>query len=57
LEAARREYEALMIENAARGKGGRPRKKGKAVSPNVTDDEASDDEVGDEDVEDEATEK
>ncbi len=57
LEAARREYEALMIENAARGKGGRPRKKAKAVSPNVTDEDPGDEEVGDEDVEDGAPEE
>lgn len=57
MEAARREYEALMIENAARGKGGRPRKKAKAASPKVDDEDLSDDEVGAEDVEDEATEE
>jgi hypothetical protein len=43
LEAARREYEALLIENAARGKGGRPRKKGKAAVKDLDDvDEVAD---------------
>ena len=32
MAAARREYEALLVENAARGKGGRPRKKAKPAA-------------------------
>ena len=42
MEAARREYEALMIENAARGKGGRPKKKPQpALDDGLAEDEAA----------------
>jgi len=52
MEAARREYEALMIENAARGKGGRPKKKAQPVLEDGLDDpdaaETSEDEAAEE---------
>jgi hypothetical protein len=45
MAAARREYEALLIENAARGKGGRPRKKAGTPVKDMDDiDEAEDSE-------------
>lgn len=45
MAAARREYEALLIENAARGKGGRPRKQSRTPVKDVDDiDDAEDSE-------------
>ena len=58
MEAARREYETLMIENAARGKGGRPKKKAQPARDEELDEVLDAVDGGaDETSEDEATEE
>ena len=42
MAAARREYLALLESDAAKGKGGRPKKKPAAVSPDDADDAPAD---------------
>jgi hypothetical protein len=45
LEEARREYKALLIADAAKGKGGRPRKNAARPAPHTDADEAEDPET------------